>query len=116
MRETKGVKLVKVDAERSCWSADYVLAHCEHYRVESAEGTLGYVDELIWTMDGGELLGLLVRSDRAGGTRFEVLLEDVLELHPGGERIVVRRRTVESEEQTPPRVSARRTKPPALTA
>jgi hypothetical protein len=74
--------------QRTCWTSEYLLAHCERYRVESDVGTLGYVDEVILSADGREALGLLVRTGDRGCVRIGI--EEVLELHPSGERIVVR--------------------------
>ena len=79
--------------QETCWTAEYVLAHCERYRVESDQGTLGYVDEVIETEDGTGALGLLVRT--RNGRSFSIGIDDVLELHPSGERIVVRSDLVE---------------------
>jgi len=84
---------VNVDLEDSCWTAEYLLAHCERYRVESNEGKLGYVEEVIWTPDGSEPLALRVRTGVGSGGPVTIMVEDVLELHPKGERIVVRAQT-----------------------
>lgn len=84
---------VKVDLEDSCWTAEYLLAHCERYRVESNEGKLGYVEEVIWAPDGSEPLALRVRTGFGSGGVVTIVVEDVLELHPNGERIVVRAQT-----------------------
>jgi hypothetical protein len=77
--------------ERTCWSTEYLLAHCEGYRVESAQGTLGHVEDVlqdpsygVW----GEPVALRVRTDTGVLT---VPIEDVLELYPNEKRVVVRR-------------------------
>jgi hypothetical protein len=78
---------LNVDLRHSCWSADHLLAHCENYRVESAAGRLGYVEEVIWVPDGSEPAALHVFGIDG---RLAVPIADVLELHPDGEWIVVR--------------------------
>lgn len=84
---------VKADLEHSCWTADYLLAHCEGFRVESSEGTLGYVEEIVWARDRSEPLALRVRSGFGEQGLVTLVIEDVLGLHPKGERIVVRAQT-----------------------
>ena len=88
---------VKVDLEHSCWTAEYLLAHCESYRVESNEGQLGYVEEVIWAPDGSEPLALRVRTGFGEGGPVTIMVEDLLELDPIGERIVVRAQTGRAE-------------------
>lgn len=82
--------VVEKSIEHSCWTANYLLAHCEGYRVESNEDMLGYVEEVVRAPDGIEPLALRVR--RVSGERgiFTMGLESVLELHPNSELIVVR--------------------------
>ena len=81
---------IMVDLEHSCWTADYLLSHCERYRVESSEGGLGYVEEVVRSSDDDEPVALLVRTDPGDRSLVAVPIEDVLELHPDGERIVIR--------------------------
>lgn len=73
---------VMTDLEHSCWTAEYLLAHCERYRVESNEGQLGYVEEVIWAPDGSEPLALRVRTGFGEGGLVTIMVGDVLELHP----------------------------------
>lgn len=84
---------VTADLEHSCWTADHLLAHCEGFRVESSKGTLGYVEEVVWARDGSEPLALHVRTGFGERGLVTLVIEDVLELHPKGERIVVRAQT-----------------------
>ncbi len=72
----------------TCWTAEYLLAHCERYRIATPERVLGYVDEVILRPDGRRAAALLVRTE--GAKRVAIPVEDVLEVHPSGERIVVR--------------------------
>jgi hypothetical protein len=72
----------------ACWTPEYVLAHCERYRIETEGGHLGYVDQVVLAPNGREAARLVVRT--AEGDRIAVAVAEVLELHPSGERIVVR--------------------------
>ena len=78
-----------IDLEHSCWTAEYLLDHCERYRVESADGRLGFVEEVVRSRDC-EPVALRVRSVRGALPLVIVPMADVLEVHPHGERIVVR--------------------------
>lgn len=78
---------MKVDRERTCWSSPYVLAHCEGYRVESSEGTLGYVEEVVSGRRGCSP-ALRVRTCAAKPGLATLALEDVLEVNPHLELIV----------------------------
>jgi hypothetical protein len=95
----------RVDSSHSCWTTDYLLAHCEHYRVESADGPIGYVERVIRSADGRVPLRLAVRACGAEGSLM-VAIEDLLELHPEGERIVVRRPSRERTSPEPRRAAA----------
>ena len=77
---------LRTEAEQSCWTAEYLLAHCEGYRVESATGRLGYVEEVVWASDVGEPVALRVLGGRG---RVTIPIADVRELHPNGEWIAV---------------------------
>ncbi len=82
----------KADLGHSCWSADYLLAHCEGYRVESDQGRLGYVEDVVWGPGSrgqphSEPVALRV-SGRYG--RLTIPVGDVRELHAEGEWIVAR--------------------------
>ena len=37
----------KIHPEETIWTTEYLLLHCQGYRVESAEGRLGYVEEVV---------------------------------------------------------------------
>jgi hypothetical protein len=87
----------KVHPEENIWTIEYLLVHCQGYRVESAEGRLGYVEEVVqdpqWGI-WGEPVSLRVRTD-AG--ILAIPIEDVLDLHPNGKRLVVRTRLARSD-------------------
>jgi hypothetical protein len=84
--------VMKADLGQSCWSADYVLGHCEGFRVESNAGRLGYVEEVVRASESGAPLALRVRTGRGGQPQVIVMIEDALELHAEGECIVTRTR------------------------
>lgn len=70
------------------WTVEHLLAHCEGYRVESPEGELGYVEEVVEAPDRGAPLALRVRIGCSD--LIEIVVEDVVELRPQGERILIR--------------------------
>lgn len=74
---------------RSCWTDEYLLAHCERYVVESESGErVGIVERVLCDEDGIEAEELVVRS-LTGAAELVVPVEEVIELRPSGERIVV---------------------------
>jgi hypothetical protein len=81
---------VNANLEHSCWSAEYLLAHCEGYRVESAGGTRGYVEEIVSAPDESRPLALLVRPAAGRSGLFVIPTDNVLELRPDTESLVVR--------------------------
>jgi hypothetical protein len=108
---------VNAHLEHSCWSAEYLLAHCEGYRVESADGTRGYVEEIVLAPDESRALSLLVRP-AAGRRLFLIPADDVLELCPDTELIVVRapnehHQLLERDDPRPPRTTSQVTFTPA---
>jgi hypothetical protein len=57
----------------SCWTTDYILRHCETFRVDGPGGRLGYVDEVRLTSTD-ELEALVV----SGGIVVQAaLVEDI---------------------------------------
>jgi hypothetical protein len=75
--------------QRSCWTDEYLLAHCERYFVEGESGErVGVVDHVLCDEDGIEAEELIVRS-LSGAAEIVVPVEQVIELRPCGERIVV---------------------------
>jgi hypothetical protein len=82
---TVAARYVKHEDE-SCWTHEYLLRHSERYRVDSEDGHLGYVEEVILAPDESEPVGLLVRGN-AGV--IVVSIEQIRELSPRGERILV---------------------------
>lgn len=79
------------DLHRSCWSDEYLLSHCEGYRVVDETGApVGVVDRVLWPDEEfGEAEAVVVRSaDR--GHEVVIPLERVIEIEPWAERVVVR--------------------------
>ncbi len=72
--------------DESCWTPDYLLRHCEGYRVDSPDGHLGYVEEVVLLPDESQTIGFLVRE--AEGVVF-VSVRQIRDFSPGAERIVV---------------------------
>jgi hypothetical protein len=94
------VSAVKVDLEHSCWSVAYLLAHCEGFRVESSEGTLGYLENVVWARDRSQPVAFRVQTGSSEEGVVTLAIDDVLELDPNGERLVVRARAGRSEPPT----------------
>ena len=98
--------------EHSCWSATYLLAHCGGYRVESARGIRGYVEEIVKAPDESKPVALSVRPASHGTRPFLIPTDDVLELCPDTESIVVRApnehaQLLERDEPQPQRTTSR---------
>jgi hypothetical protein len=67
---------------RSCWTDEYLLAHCERFSVESESGVrVGTVERVRCDEDGIEAEELVVRS-LAGAAKVVVPVEEVIELRP----------------------------------
>jgi hypothetical protein len=72
--------------DESCWTHDYLLRHCEGYRVDSPGGHLGHVEEPVLSRDESETIGFLVRGTE--GLVF-VSVRQIRDFSPRGQRIVV---------------------------
>ena len=75
---------------RSCWSDEYLVSHCEGYRVVDESGVaVGVVDRVLWSDEPfGEAEAVVVRYPNCRNG-VVVPLERVIEIEPG-QRIVVR--------------------------
>jgi hypothetical protein len=89
MARRHGMTSSAIVVGESCWSQGHLLAHCENYRVESHDGLIGYVAAVDVAEGGTE--GALIVAGRGDPPFFRIPVEDVLELHPDGERILVSR-------------------------
>lgn len=75
--------------QRSCWTDEYLLAHCDNYWVDDESGEcVGVVARIRCDEDGIEAEELVVRS-LTGAAEIVVPVEQVIELRPGDERIVI---------------------------
>jgi len=71
---------------RSCWSDTYLLSHCEGYRLDATDGTVGYVERVVRRPDGGPVV---LRVNGINGS-VTVAVADVVELHPHDESLLIR--------------------------
>jgi hypothetical protein len=72
--------------EASCWTHEYLLRHCEGYRVDSPDGHHGYVEEIVLLPDEDTPTGFLVRG--GSGLTF-VSVDQIRDFSPGAQRILV---------------------------
>jgi hypothetical protein len=73
--------------DASFWTDEYLLRHCEEYRVDSPDGHhLGYVEEIVRLPDESTPIGFLVRGD--SGLTF-VSVNQIRDFSPPAQRIVV---------------------------
>jgi hypothetical protein len=75
----------KHEAE-SFWTHDYMLRHCEEFRVDLPDRHLGYVEEVVLLPDQSEPIGFLVRGD--SGLHF-VSVHQIRDFSPRAQRILV---------------------------
>ena len=76
-------------AADECWTREYWLRHCEGYRVESLGGRIGHVDSIV-VSDADEPVALVVRRGIGTGcVTFVIPVEEIRELEPSVERILV---------------------------
>jgi hypothetical protein len=81
--------LERTQHPHEAWTREHWLGHCEGYRVESDEDLLGWVEEVLWTPDESEPLCLRVRE---GLAILIVPVDDIVEICPAAERILVQAR------------------------
>jgi hypothetical protein len=82
--------IVEQTAPCLSWTDDYWLRHCEGFRVDTLDGHVGYVDEVVCSDATGAPLALRVRCGFGAGGIVVVRVDDVLELHQDGGSILVR--------------------------
>jgi hypothetical protein len=70
----------------SCWTDEYLLRHCEGYRVDSPDAHAGYVEEIVLLPDESTPIGFLVRG--VPGLTF-VSVQQIRDFSPQAQRIVV---------------------------
>jgi hypothetical protein len=72
--------------DASCWTDEYLLRHCEGYRVDSLDEHAGYVEEIVLLPDESTPIGFLVRG--VPGLTF-VSVQQIRDFSPRAQRIVV---------------------------
>ena len=72
--------------DASCWTDEYLLRHCEEYRVDLLDVHLGYVEEIVLLPDESTPIGFLVRG--GSGLTF-VSVHQIRDFSPDAQRIVV---------------------------
>jgi hypothetical protein len=76
------------DSDLTYWAENYWLGHCEGYRVDGPEGRVGIVEAVLGEEE--EPRTLAVREGLFALRTLYVPIEDVIEVHPRAERIVLR--------------------------
>lgn len=78
------------DIQASCWTDEYLLCHCENYRVEDETGRhLGVVERVIWSNGPlGEAEALVVLSPERQQL-ITIGLGHVTAIEPSRELVVV---------------------------
>ena len=71
------------------WTSEYCLDHCEGYRVETSDGHLGFVEEVVWDPELGEPTELLIRKSHDAFGLVVVPTERVSNVRPEAEEILV---------------------------
>jgi hypothetical protein len=71
---------------------DYWLGHCQGFRVDSPEGRIGRVEDVLFKTQLQRPDTLLVRSGLLGTRLVAVPADDVEEIAPRKEQIALRRR------------------------
>ena len=78
----------RIHPEETIWTTEYLLLHCQGYRVESIEGRLGYVGKVVRTRVGHLGRAGVARVLTDAGNSRDPDRGDVLDLHPNGKRLV----------------------------
>lgn len=83
--------------EHPPWWRDHCLLGCVGFLVEGATGTVGFVEQVV--CEGNRPVALVVQASAAAGARrLRLLIDDVDEVRPESERVVLRRGTRLAEE------------------
>lgn len=82
------VAATRVAQDRESWTREYWLCHCEGYRVETSDGFVGFVEELVRSPGASEPSALKVRTGIDGRGLLVLPIGMVREIHPDAERIL----------------------------
>jgi hypothetical protein len=75
---------------RSCWTNEYLVGHCENYRVDVETGEhAGVVDTVLWAEDGFEPEALVLHAPGHDPPKIVVPLRCVVELDAEARRLVL---------------------------
>jgi hypothetical protein len=85
-REMSAAPTTYATQEDAFWTREYLLRHCEGYRVDSPDGQRGYVEEIVLLSDESTPMGFLVRGN--SGLAF-VSVHQIRDFSPRAQRIVV---------------------------
>lgn len=88
MRGSEDMTVIHTDTDPEPWSREYWLGHCEGFRVVDETRKLGIVEELVGPE--GEPDVLVVRGGLFAKRVYAVPVDDVLEIEPRAECIVLR--------------------------
>lgn len=86
------VAATEVAHDRESWTREYWLSHCEGYRVETPDGLIGFVEEVVRPPDASEASSIKVRAGLGGRSVVVVPAAAVREIVPDAERIVIESR------------------------
>jgi hypothetical protein len=78
---------------------DYWLGHCQGYRVDSPSGRVGIVDDVLFRTDLLRPDTILIRSGLFGTHLTPVPIDDVVEIAPRTEQIMLRDRPGEPQQR-----------------
>jgi ribosomal 30S subunit maturation factor RimM len=79
----------------SCWTDEYLIAHCEGYRVDDEHGNrVGVVDSVLWPDEAFEDAEAVVLRQTGRQDEIVIPLGEIRDIDPWDERIVVPASTV----------------------
>ena len=74
--------------DHESWTHEYWLCHCEGYRVETSDGFVGFVEEVVRSPGASEPSALRIRTGFDGRGLLVLPVGMVREIHPDAERIL----------------------------
>jgi hypothetical protein len=83
------VAATEVARDHESWTRGYWLCHCEGYRVETSDGFVGFVEEVVRSPGASEPSALRVRTGFDGRGLVIVPVGMVREIRPEAEQIIV---------------------------
>lgn len=83
------IAATEVARDHESWTREYWLCHCEGYRVETPDGFVGFVEEVVRSPGASKPSALRVRTGLDGHGRLVIPAGMVREIRPDAERILV---------------------------